>query len=87
MLDPILVNMIMGHDRGCGPQRAEAHSEYTSSRRRFRGPRDRGDVTKITVSTHYKERGTDMKNETLKTLERAIPTRQPCFHRSLDLFS
>ncbi|WZZ46665.1 hypothetical protein YC2023_042924 [Brassica napus] len=72
MLDPISVNMIMGHDRGCGPQRAEAHSEYTSSRRRFRGPRDRGDVTKITVSTHYKERGTDMKKGTLKTLERDL---------------
>ncbi|CAF1710743.1 unnamed protein product [Brassica napus] len=39
-------------------------------KRRSQGPGDRGAVTEITKSTYYKERRRDMKNDTLKTLER-----------------
>ncbi|WZZ61155.1 hypothetical protein YC2023_061262 [Brassica napus] len=66
--------------------RTKAHSKYSCSRWRPRGPGDRGAVAKITVSTHYKERGMDMKEDTSKTLEKATPILRPCFHRPLDLF-
>ncbi|CAG7885845.1 unnamed protein product, partial [Brassica rapa] len=40
-------------------------------KRRLRGPGDCGAVTKITRSTYYKGRRTDIKKDTFKTLERA----------------
>ena len=47
---------------------------------------DRGAVASTARAACYKVRGTDSKNDTLKTLERATPTFRPCFHQPLDLF-
>ncbi|KAF3532624.1 hypothetical protein DY000_02040105 [Brassica cretica] len=35
MLDPILVMLLMGHNRSTGPRRVEAHSKHSSSKRRL----------------------------------------------------
>ena len=51
-----------------GP-RSKAWPKWTEARskRRLRGPGDRGAVTEITRSTYYKGRRVDMKKHTLKT--------------------
>ena len=58
MLDPILANMLMGHDQVNGHRRVKAHSEHASSRRRLRRSGDCGTVAKIMGAARYNKRST-----------------------------
>ncbi|CAN6829246.1 unnamed protein product [Brassica oleracea] len=47
LLDPILVNMLMGHDQLNGPRRVKTHNEHSSSKRRLRRSGERGTIAEI----------------------------------------
>ena len=47
LLDPILVNMLMGHNQVNGTRTVKAHSEHSSSKRRLRRSGDRGTIAEI----------------------------------------
>ena len=64
-----------------------------AQKRKLRGPGDRGTrdgnrgaVTKVTRSTHYKGRRMRLKKDTLKTLKRATHLHRPCSHLNLRFF-
>ena len=87
LLDPILVNKLNGPASVWAMRCRISKRPVTSCSKRNRRPEDRGTITRISDSIHYKRRSTLMKNDMLKTLERATPIHRSCFHLALDLLS